>query len=836
GLFAPGNIIIGGLFPIHTAVVQQENISDHQTKCTILSPAGLAHTLAMIHAVETANISPELTHLGITLGYHIHDTCSDVTTALRATKDFTADCTSGTKTSQYTRPVKAVIGAYHSETSIAVARMLNLQSIPQISYASTADILSDKGRFPGFLRTVPSDVHQTSAMVQFLSGRKWTWVGLLTTDGDYGHAALDSFVSQATKAGICVAFTEILPDSLNDKQKLEVTISRTVQTIYSNPKVRVIVSFTKPEHMKKVFSLLVELPTDRRLWIASDNWSTAGDVLSPQHLERVGWVLGFSFKNKNITDFEEYIKSLELDSDAQKNNSFLKEFHSSFANLVNAGPAKISTASDVLITRAQVGVVFSVQMAVNAVAQVVASICKNTDCMASGAVKWHELLSTLKNRRFELDDVSYEFNKDGDINLGYDVSLWNAEGVKVELLNIVSHYQPSDSSLNTTTVTLVIIHTKTCLSICLLVSKCSNSCEPGQFKKSVEGQHTCCYECIDCAENQYTNNTDMDQCYSCDVSSEWAEAGSSVCRIKLVDYFSWTDPLAVVLVSLAVLGVLVVFAVSALFLQHRGSPVVKAAGGSLCQLILMSLSGSFASAILFVGKPTAMQCKVRQVLYGLSFTVCVSCILVKSLKILLAFHMNLMVKQQLRRLYKPYAIVSMCVALQVVTCSCWLVLKSPTTSSSVFLRSVLEECDEGSYVAFGVMLSYIALMALVCFAFAFQGRKLPQKYNEAKFITFGMLIYLIAWIIFIPTYVNTKGKYLPAVEMIVILISSYTVLSCQFLPKCYIIIFRKTQNTRDAFVRSIYEYSKRTVENFCPSQREKQTAPHASSNPSFVPE
>ncbi|KAK3513953.1 hypothetical protein QTP70_034113 [Hemibagrus guttatus] len=823
GVFAPGNIIIGGLFPIHTTVEQPGNFYDLQAPCNILSPAGLAHSLAMIQAVETANNAPALTHLGITLGYHIHDTCSDVTTALRATKDFTDHCMSETNTSLYFRPLKAVIGAYHSEMSIAVARILNLQLIPQISYASTADILSDKSRFPAFLRTVPSDVHQTSAMVQLLSERKWTWVGFLTTDGDYGRAALDSFISQATKAGICVAFTEILPDSLSDTRKLEAKISQTVHAIHTDPKARVIVSFAKPEHMKRVFSLLLELSTDQRLWIASDSWSMAGDVLSPEQLERVGWVLGFSFKNKNITNFEEYVKRLEPNSNAHSKNSFLQEFYSSFATSVNVSEDNVSTTTEKLIASAQVGVVFSIQMAVNAIAQAVAFICRNIECRASGAVKQQELLSVLRTRSFELDGVSYEFNKDGDINLGYDVSLWNSNGVKVETLNVVSHYQPSDSSLNTTELMLS------------LVSKCSNSCEPGQFKKSVEGQHTCCYECIDCAENQYTNNTDMDQCYSCDEDSEWAESGSSSCNEKRVEFFSWSDPFAMVLLSLSVLGVVVVFAVAVVFWQHRGSPVVKAAGGSLCQLILVSLTGSFASAMLFVGKPTALQCKVRQVLYGLSFTVCVSCILVKSLKILLAFHMNLLLKQLLHRLYKPYAIMSMCVALQVVTCACWLILKSPKATSSVFLRSVLEECDEGSYAAFGVMLGYIALLALVCFAFAFQGRKLPHKYNEAKFITFSMLIYLIAWIIFIPTYINTKGKYLPAVEMIVILISSYAILSCHFFPKCYVILFRKTQNTRDAFVRSIYEYSKRTVGNLHPAQTEKN-APYATSNPSFVPE
>ena len=49
-------------------------------------------------------------------------------------------------------------------------------------------------------------------------------------------------------------------------------------------------------------------------------------------------------------------------------------------------------------------------------------------------------------------------------------------------------------------------------------------------------------------------------------------------------------------------------------------------------------------------------------------------------------------------------------------------------------------------------------------AYTFKGRKLPQKYNEARFITFSMLLYLMSWLIFVPVYVTTSGMYLPAVE------------------------------------------------------------------------
>ncbi|CAB1334162.1 unnamed protein product [Coregonus sp. 'balchen'] len=374
-----------------------------------------------------------------------------------------------------------------------------------------------------------------------------------------------------------------------------------------------------------------------------------------------------------------------------------------------------------------------------------------------------------------------------------------------------------------------------------VVSVCSASCEPGKFKKTAEGQHTCCYECINCTENNYTNNTDMDQCLSCDTKREWSLEGSFGCTHKTLEFFSWQDGFAVVLLALVALGIILVLLVGALFLHHHQTPVVKAAGGPLSQLILLSLVGSFVGAVFFVGHPSSLQCKVRQVLFGLSFTLCVSCILVKSLKILLAFQLKPDLKDILRRLYQPYAIICLCVALQVLTCTLWLVLQSPREKATVFATTVLAECDEGSYVAFGVMLGYIAVLALVCFACAFKGRKLPQKFNDARFITFSMLIYLMSWVIFVPVYVTTSGKYLPAVEMVVILIFNYAVLSCHFFPKCYVILFKKEHNTKNAFMKNVYEYSRKgisdssAVSETSVSQTEGKCTshPYSISSPSF---
>lgn len=315
---------------------------------------------------------------------------------------------------------------------------------------------------------------------------------------------------------------------------------------------------------------------------------------------------------------------------------------------------------------------------------------------------------------------------------------------------------------------------------------------------------------------------------------EWSPEGSSRCLPKTLNYFSWRDGFAVVLLSLAAAGILLVLLVAVLFLHQCHTPVVRAGGGPLCQVILLSLAGSFTSATMFVGRPSGRRCEARQVMFGLSFTLCVSCILVKSLKILLAFQVEPRLQSAVRQLYRPYTIVGVCVALQGATCTCWLVLRSPFYHVVMYPTTMLAECHEGSYVLFGVMLGYIAVLALVCFACAFKGRKLPQKYNEAKFITFSMLLYLISWVIFVPVYVTTSGIYVPAVEMVVILISNYGVLGCHFFPKCYVILFRRDQNTATAFKKNVYEYTRKKVDSVSLSDTgERSAVPYIISVPSL---
>ncbi|XP_061563197.1 G-protein coupled receptor family C group 6 member A-like isoform X2 [Cololabis saira] len=760
----------------------------------------------MVHAVEEVNQRRELGNL--TLGYHIVESCGDVTTALKNTQSFMTGnwITNADSGQQPSPPVLAVIGGYYSEISIAVTRQLNLESIPQISYGSTSGLLSDKTRFPSFMRTVPEDDHQARAIVEFLKSHNWTWVGVVTTDGEYGRYAVERLRQHATANGICFAFTSILPDFLNDG-RLKSSIMSTINTIIQNENVKVIVSFAKSNHMMYILNDLLKDSRGRgKVWVASDNWSQSNNVLDTTtwKLSDVGTVFGTTLKSGNSSKFERFLQN--LDPNQHKNNSFLTNYLKSKKDSASGSSSSVdsrNTAIEELINATYPYAVFSIELAVKAITQALKDVCSNKTCNSS-TLQPLEFRKALQNANFSMDGRNYSFDKYGDLSSGYDVLLWKQTSPSsLDMNNIIGYYSIEGQTLTLNSDEKQELYRLTDG----MISKCSKSCAPGQRKHSAEGQPVCCYECYKCPKNYFSNTTDSEICHPCDTKTHYSGEGSSICLDKKIVFMAWKDAYHIALLFFAALGALLTVVVGIIYLACWNTPIVRSSVNHICILLLFSLLCTFVSVVLFGGKPKDQQCQARQVLFGLSFTLSVSCILVKSFKIILAFEFDPITQSVLKKLYKPYLIIPASMAGQVVICATWLAFEPPEPKWKTKDNYRLMYCDEKLKPAFIAMLVYIGVLALICFGVAFKGRKLPQSFNDAKFITFSMLIYFIAWIIFIPVYVSYEDVYLPAVEMIVILISVYGILFCQFFTKCYIILFKKDANTEVAFRQDIRNYS-----------------------------
>ncbi|XP_052023992.1 vomeronasal type-2 receptor 116-like isoform X2 [Apodemus sylvaticus] len=691
-------------------------------------------------------------------------------------------------------------------TSWKTTLKLTIQSMtPKVFFGPFNPNLNDHDQFPYLHQIGPKDTHLSHGMVSLMLHFRWTWIGVVISDNDQGIQFLSELREEMQRHRICLAFLNVIPETMEtymtkamiyDKQIM--TSSAKVAIIYGEMNSTLEVNFRRWQYLGS-----------QRVWITTSQW----DVITNKkefNLDFFHGTVTFANHRGEIAKFRNFMQTMTYDkypvniSESMLGwkycNCSVSKNSNKMDNFVFNNTLKWTALHKYDMALSEEG--YNLYNAVYAVAHTYHELLiQQVESQKTTGVKGEftdceQVSYVLKTRVFtnpvgELVSMNHRENQCG----GYDIFIiWNfpqSLGLKVKIGSYFPCFPQSQQLHISEDLEWATGGTSVPSSIC------SVPCTAGFRKIHREGTAECCFDCVQCSENEVSNETDMEQCVRCS-DDKYANLEQTHCLQRAVSFLAYEDPLGIALGSMALSFSAITILVLVTFVKYKDAPIVKANNRILSYILLISLVLCFLCSLLFIGHPNQATCILQQITFGIFFTVAISTVLAKTITVVMAFKLTTPGKRMRGMLTSgtPNLVIPICTLIQLVLCGIWLL-----TSPPFIVRDIQSEqgktviiCNKGSVISFHVVLGYLGSLALASFTVAFLARNLPDRFNEAKFLTFSMLVFCSVWITFLPVYHSTRGKIMVVVEVFSILASSAGLLGCIFVPKCYVILVRPDSN------------------------------------------
>ncbi|XP_030042462.1 extracellular calcium-sensing receptor [Microcaecilia unicolor] len=778
--------------------------------------------LAVAFAVHEINENPGILP-NITLGFKILDSCLSTRLAMANTLSLLSGIEDPVPSYHCSSEpiVPGVVGESFSDITIPIAWLLGVYKIPQISYGSSNVILSNKYLFPSFFRTVPPDSAEAGAIPRLLKHFGWTWVGIIASDNDYGVQGSQRLQTEIERSGGCVEFLERVP-IYQTKER----VTQIVEMIKRST-AHIIVIYCHVGFIVPVFEEVAKRNIHGKVWLGTTSFIITPDLFTKDTWLSLNGTLALALHVVEIPGFKEFVHSIHpltstddifIKSFWEKafeckwieNNTNQNNTEGGSDKLFCTGQEKVDQLDFALFELDNLRYTYNAYQAVYAFAYALhnlvscrgdAGLSSIRTCVSTNEIQPQQVLEHVRNVHFLTGSDEYFFDENGDPPAIYDILNWQIFPNGSYTCTTVGKFDYTAPQGQEVTVNRSIIVWNSIYST-VPESACSTSCTPGFRRTFKEGQPICCFDCIPCPDGEITNQTDTICCQKCP-DDQWPNEKRDTCIPRTIEFLSYEEPLGFVLSAISAFCSLVTVSILGIFLKYKDTPIVKANNRELSYLLLLSLVLCFLCSLLFIGYPMKVKCMLRQTAFGVIFSLCVSCILAKTITVVVAFHAT----KPSSKLKKwvgtktSYYLVPLCSVIQLIICLVWLCTAPPFSSiNTESAKTIIIQCSEGSVKLFYGMMGYLGFLACVSFIVAFLARNLPDSFNETKYITFSLLVFVSVWISFIPAYLSTQGKYMLAVEVFAILASSTGLLSCIFFPKVYIILLKPERNTKDVLL------------------------------------
>uniref|UniRef100_UPI0037E97C9E extracellular calcium-sensing receptor-like n=1 Tax=Semicossyphus pulcher TaxID=241346 RepID=UPI0037E97C9E len=810
-----GDLVIGGIFSFRTGqiyVVDSFQTVPAVRKCKNFNFREFKFAQTVIFAINEINKNPDmLPH--VKLGYKMYSICGTMD-ILRAALALVSGVKGEVSDSNCTKTdtVRAILGHSGSRPTIAFAPVVGRFHIPVISHFATCACLSNRKEYPTFYRTIPSDYYQSRALAKLVKHYGWTWIGAIAVDNEYGLNGIAAFIQAAQELGVCIEYSEAFSSS-HPPERLQKLIE-----IIKHATSKVIMAFVSHREIKLLAKELHKQNITGLQWVGSDAWVTDHSLTDSEGHGILVGSLGFAVSRAKIPGLEEHLRQLHPSQfpDSEFVRDFWEEvFDCALNETANtqrkpcSGTESLQNIDSQFTDVSELRFTNNVYKSVYAVAHALDNMMKceegkgpftNGTCADRKHIQPWQVLQYLDNVNFTTQEGErVYFDSNGDSLARYELvnlQMTNKGTMEGVTVGIYDASLPESHQFITNNTPVIWGNGRTEEAP---VSVCSVSCLPGTHKVLQKGKPVCCYDCILCPLGEISNITDSIICMKCP-PAYWSNKQRDACIPKVIEFLAYNEILGTLLALFSLLGVFLTMITTLVFYCHKETPLVRANNSELSFLLLFSLTLCFLCSLTFIGRPSEWSCMLRHTAFGITFVLCISCVLGKTLVVLMAFRATLPGSNVMKWFGPAHQRLSVLgfTLIQVLICILWLTINPPFPFQNMthYKEKIILECNLGSAVGFWAVLGYIGLLALLCFVLAFLARKLPDNFNEAKVIAFSILIFCAVWITFIPAYVSSPGKFTVAVEIFAILASTYGLLFCIFFPKCFIILFRPDQNTK----------------------------------------
>ncbi|XP_032092483.1 vomeronasal type-2 receptor 26-like [Thamnophis elegans] len=805
--YQPGDLVIGGMVSHIIYNLYEINFEEYPCVTSYDIPNVITkfyqHVLALAFAVKEINEDSQILP-NVTLGFHIYDSYNNPRLTYHTTLDllFKSQEFVPNYKCDSQKNLMAIIGGLGFDTSFYIAEIIRFFKIPQLSYGSLVQEEFQTSKLSSLYFMVPEEDHQNIGIVQLLRHFRWTWIGIFSVDNIHGENFLQKMQPLLSQNGICSSFIQRLSQGVHVEEfhtvdrRLSLTSFRLLNSkantflVYGESRSITELTFVRflidPESKEPALFGKVWIMTAQFDFVLSGTQITLD-------LSMYNGAVSFTVHSTAVAGFKEFLQTinpLSVYRDVFRQDVWEQAFDCSFSkpelqethSRKCTGEMKLEDLPSPVFEMEMTGQSYSVYNAAYAVAHALQAlhmlrfnrrktmIGKTPDVPQLQPWQLHPFLQGIAFNNSAGERVF--LNEKGEATGGFDIT------------NLITFPNRSFQRV-------------------LPVSRCNDPCFPGYWKKGIEGDQFCCYDCVPCPEGKISNQNDMEDCFECS-EDQYPNKEKKGCILKLLVFLTFEETLGIVLASAALCFFFLTSWVLGTFIKHQDTPIVKANNRSLTYTLLVSLLLCFLSSLLFLSQPGKVTCFLRQPTFGITFSVAISSVLAKTITVVVAFMATKPGSQMRKWVGKrlAFSIVLSCSLLQVCTCILWLSTSSPFPELDMHseLQEMILQCNEGS-AFFYCVLGYMGILAIASFIVAFLARKLPDSFNEATFITFSMLAFCSVWISFFPAYMSTKGKAMVAVEVFSILASSTALLGCIFLPKCYIIVFRPNLNHREQLTK-----------------------------------